>query len=186
MEEFFAGIDNTLNGKFVGVIIGNKETTGLNSNLLSKFRHMTNLRYGEKRELLKSLNLSGNCQCYCIEFGLDELRQQAEEHLRNLKVEKNSRISSSISYEIRQALQSFFEEFLIKNNTNLCNIKFEADDPDIIRYLRAMGLQPCKPDISHKIADCIAHANGKHWNIDGNVKHSPKNFKKDFRMRVLR
>lgn len=187
MSMLSAAMDRSLNSEFVAVVIGEKQIIEKNRGLLSTFRHMTNLHPAEKKDVLKQIDLRGNVLGFCIELGIPELRKTIDQKTEGKHFQKRARITGSIGEEFRITLQHHYSGFLSQNGCTLNQITFQVDDNDVIEFLRKGGITFSRnTEVAHKVADCIAHANGKHWGIEGNVKNLHRDFRKDFHARVIK
>jgi hypothetical protein len=103
--------------------------------------------------------------------------------LRNIS---NHIIQNKIAYEIVFDIRKLYANFLVSFDSTVDDIEFEVDNTSVRQYLRDGGLRVRYPSNTHKIADCIAHANGQGYSLGDNVVEYKENFKKEFHGRVVK
>ena len=189
MSEILAAIDDTNNLEYLAFIVGlKKDIQFLENQLPVDFSHMTRycVNKQEKKKLIQNLNLSNsNILSYCVKFSFSQLLQ----NIRGILQTKNlrtpaSRINAQIGYELNCVIRKLYSDFLSKRGYTFNDISFQVDNSLLKIYLNGPDISYTRPDTTLKLADCIVHANGKHWPID-NVKHLDDDFKNQFHKTII-
>jgi hypothetical protein len=190
LEELFAAIDETEKFEYLEIIIGLKEDVERIERMIPQnFTHMT--RYcsnkAEKLELVNKFDFKGNIRVYCAKFALHQLEQKIEDKLKEKKKSRKPKhISHNIlSCECRTSLDSMYGDFVKKFGYSLDEIKFQVDNKVVKDILDSSGLDWMKPLETHKLMDCVAHVNGKHWGTSKVILELDEPFKKEFHKRVI-
>lgn len=184
---FVGAIDDSgnrgFNLEYLSILIGEEQKVFSIVNALpSDFVHLTDYQYPEKMEILRKINLSGNIKVICMRFGYQQLISAFNARLREKQNKKSDqKLYNSLGVTMRNHLHCFFKDFLIKNHLNIDEICFEEDHTDVRKTLLHGGLKCRNAGQVHKVADCIAHANSKHWRIDGVIEYNNPEFKMKFR-----
>jgi hypothetical protein len=120
-----------------------------------------------------------------MNLGLLELRKKVEKYIhKNNNNKDTKRFNSVIGYELEFILRGFFENFTRSNDTDLKDVVFEIDNSLLGGYLKSAAFKIKSKTKAHDIADCVAHANYKDWELDY-VNESPPNFKLNFHNKVM-
>jgi hypothetical protein len=189
LSEILAAIDDTNDLEYLAFVVGlRKEIQFLENKLPPNFSHMT--RYSgtkqEKIKLIQNLDFSNtNVLSYCVKFSFSQLRQNINKIRQTKKLRKpESRINVQIGYELNRVIRNWYDDFLAKRGYTFQDISFQVDNALLITYLNNTNISYTKPDRTLKLADCIVHANGKHWPVY-NVKHLGDKFKTTFHKTII-
>jgi hypothetical protein len=180
LPKLYAAIDDTNDMEYLAFVIGDKESISANLKKLPLgFTHMAHMRSKyEKKLLLGRFSFDGNIRVCCVKFGLNEINSLVESALASVnKSNMSSRIiNNRIAYEIAYDVRRLYTDFAISNNYNV----------DVLGYIRDSGLRHCPRGDTHKIADCIVHANGHHFILDDKIVEWGETYKNEFHNRVAR
>ena len=189
MSEILAAIDDTNDLEYLAFVVGErKDIQFLENKLPPNFSHMTEY-YATKQEkikLLQNLDFSNsNILSYCVKFSFSQLRQNIKEIRQTKKLRKpESRINAQIGYELNCVIRNWYGDFLAKRGYTFQDISFQVDNVLLKIFLNSTDISYIKPDMTLKLADCVVHANGKHWPIE-NVKHLDDEFKRQFHKTII-
>lgn len=187
---FVAAIDDSGgNLDYLSIIIGEKEKiNSLIKTLPSDFTHMADYKRKEKKRMLSRFSITGNIKICCIRYGFPDTHkkflEKVQENSPNYK--SNQRFYNIMAEETKIKLHSLFKDFLTDNGLSLEDIEFEVDNKVIHNILKHAGLKPIRYSQVHKIADCIAHANFKNWNVKGVVEYNSIEYKDELLERVIK
>ncbi len=166
MTDLLGAVDETNDGEYLAFLIGDPDAVAKNLRLLPRgFRHMSNQGYTniERRNIINNLDLTGNLLACCIKFDIPTIKEYITSYAP-FKV-SNRRYYQRVSYRMKSALNSIYNPFLMKHRKTLQEIEFQADSDTTKAFLRPSGLQCIEASDIHKIADCIAYANLKKWDL---------------------
>jgi hypothetical protein len=187
LSQLFAAIDETFDGEFLAVVVGDDYSISRNSKSLPK--HIAEVRFTieDKRRLVQSLDFSeGSILVHCIKYGLPSLRDTIDKKIKTgaIRIHRN-KVNRKISYEFVRTIEGFYNYFVLsEHHMHLQEIDFEVDN-DIIRdYLRNGGFSVTIPERTHRIADSVAYANGHSWRINNVVEHC-EDFQKEFHKMII-
>ena len=183
-----AAVDETNNLEYWAFVVGVPQAIALNEKKLpSTFSHMTTLgKMRDKRSLLNEFVWDGDILVCCVKYGIPELRQMIRNKRKSQALRRRGeQINQSISYEIGHSIREMYGDFVVKNGMDMTDLQFQADNLQVRNYLRASGHTCINPAGAHKIADCIAHANGKHIKMDSHIYEYGDEFKRNFQRRVM-
>jgi hypothetical protein len=190
LPKLYAAIDDTNDLEYLAFVVGDKES--INANLKQippTFTHMAHIhsKY-EKKLLLSRFSFDGNIRVCCVKFGLNEINSLVGSVLASVnKSNMSSRIiNNKIAYEIAYDVKRLYADFAISNKYNVEDIEFEVDNRDVLHYLKDSGLRYSPRGDTHKIADCIVHANGHHFILDDKIVEWGETYKNEFHNRVAR
>jgi hypothetical protein len=186
MSNLHAAIDETNDGEYISILIGDSESIRRNEKKLpSNFKHMTSIESkDDKLNIIKAFDFTGNIFACCAKIGLPQLREKID-CIQKTTRKSQRKVSNSLAYEFRYSLQSICKNFLIDNSITLEELKIEVDNDLIRNYLHTTNCNVVSPNQAHKIADCIVHANGKHWRVNQDIKEFGTRFTIDFHKKVL-
>jgi hypothetical protein len=188
LPPILAAIDESYDCEYMSIIIGDRQSIINNERKLpSNFTHMTAIQSREaKLNIIKSFNFDTHVLVACVKYGMPQLWKRIDSIQTSRKRRKPKNIiSSSLSYEFRHSLESICHGFLISEGITLQDLAIEVDNSIIRDYLHRTNCNPVPPNRTHKIADCIAYTNGKHWRIDKEIYEYGTSFTRDFHNRVL-
>jgi hypothetical protein len=190
LPELYAAIDDTNDLEFLAFVVGDKESVSTNLKQLPLgFTHMAHMHSKhEKKLLLDRLSFDGNIRVCCVQFGLNEIKSLVKSALSSVnKLNMSSRIiNNKIAYEIAYDVRRLYADFTITNGYKVEEIEFEVDNRNVLQYLKDSGLHHCQRSETHKIADCIVHANGHHFRLDNKIVEEGEAFKNAFHNRVAK
>jgi hypothetical protein len=188
MEKLFGAIDEVNEGEYLAIVIGLKSNIDNNiSKLPDNFSHMTRscVNKKDKLRILQSLELKSNVHVCCVKFGIPQLQSNIEQIVAKEKSRKPKHIIyNQVAHELGKSLHDMFDKFVNTHSHTLEEIRFQVDNRPIENLLHTANLKYTQPDDAHKIADCVAHANGKHWPVS-DVVHFGDEFKRKFHNRVI-
>jgi hypothetical protein len=189
LNEILAAIDDTNDLEYLAFIVGlKKDIQFLENKLPVNFTHMTQYCASkqEKLKLIQKLDFSNsNILSYCVKFSFSQLRQKLVEVRKTKKLRKpESLINIQIGYQLNSVIRNWYIDFLTKRGYTFNDISFQVDNALLKIYLKSTDISFTGPDTTLKLADCIVHANGKHWPVP-NVKHLDDEFKNNFHNRVI-
>lgn len=174
---------------FPSPVVGNEQAILDNFNTLpSNFTHMSSVRYTPdfKKSIVDNLNLKGTILAHCVKFGLPELNSKIEAIVSTKRSKiPQEKISRIISYRLAGKINGMYTNFAMHSGMHIQDIEFEADNEVIRRHLRDAGLKHAKTGSTHKIADCIAYANLRGWNVKGNFRESEDGYEESFHKLVI-
>jgi hypothetical protein len=163
---FEGAVDETKDGEYLAFVICDIQTISKNLEVFpSGFKHLSDISYtnAQRKKIIDKLDLNGNLSACCIKFDIPLI-------LKYIRFDAPKRVSSKrsyqkISYRMKSALNTIFTPFLIRNQKIIQDISFQVDNNLIRSLLTPAGFKCTKPSGLHKIADCIAYANLKKWDL---------------------
>ncbi|MGH7793239.1 MAG: hypothetical protein ACREOB_13070, partial [Thermodesulfobacteriota bacterium] len=127
---------------------------------------------------------------HCAKFGLKELdKKVGEAQLTGKCRMPTTKVNNIIGYEMARIIDKFYSKYALLNHFPVRNLSFEVDNPEMISYLKSghnAFLKYGKQRDAHTIADCIAYANYRRWNVSPKVIEYPTGFEEEFHSRVLK
>jgi hypothetical protein len=190
LPELFAAIDESSGLEYLAFVVGDENAINLNfKHLPNNFTHMTTV-FSDKKykmELLRKFDFTGDILVSCVKFDILGLRKKIDRlllvkhHVRKPKRNTNA----SIAYELKDSIQSIYRDFITLHGYTIEELSFEVDNPTVKEFLTSTNCNCIHPQKAHKIADCIAHANGKHWNFNSPVRELQDSFKNKFHRKVM-
>jgi hypothetical protein len=189
-EELYAAIDETNDFEYLSFIVGLKEDImRIEEKIPPSFTHMTRSCSGksEKLELVNKFDFRENVLVHCAKFSIRKLKKKIDDEiiLNHVSRKPKSQIYNILASEFRLELEKMYGNFVKKFGFSLNEIYFQVDN-DIIRdLLKKSNLQYKKPQIGHRITDCVAHVNGKHWPTKSIIREREDDFKRMFHRTVI-
>lgn len=181
MDKLFCAVDETNDGEFLAFVVCDEISLKQHMLRLPKgFTHISDSKYPQpnKKQIIDNLNLNGNTLAFCVRFDIPTVKEMLENS--GLGKTPKKKIQQKISYRMISTLNDMFSSFLLKQRFHLKDLSFEVDNDTVKRFLNDGGLCCIKPSGTHKIADCIAYANLRRWEVKGNVKELGQEYSEVF------
>jgi hypothetical protein len=190
LHKLFAVIDETNDYEYLAFIIGLKEDIERNEERLPpNFTHMTRScsTKSEKLALINKFDFNGNIQVYCVKFAIRQLKKKIDnEIIAKQKSRKPKHIIYNIlGSEFRSIVQKMYSDFITNLGYSMNEIVFQVDNKIVQDLLKTASLRFEKPQNAHRIADCVAHINGKHWPTNDRIIEWDDSFKRLFHKTVI-
>lgn len=192
MNYLFAALDESSDG-YCALVVGDKSAIDQNLKAIPlTFVHMTSWHGGddEKRIIIQNLKLEGKILVHCAKFGLKKLDEEIGEAILSGKCRMpQTKRNNIIGYEIARFIDKSFGSFAQANRFPVRNLNFEVDNSEIIPVIKSghdAFLKYGRHRDAHTIADCIAYANFRRWDISPKVVEHGPDFEDEFHSNVLK
>jgi hypothetical protein len=191
MNYLYAALDESEDGYYAMVVGDTIAIERQARRIPPTFVHMASWHGNddEKRQIVRNLDFDGNIEVHCAKFGLKVLQNKIHHAIVTGRCRMPSiKINNTIGYEMARAIDKFYYKFALDNHFQVTSLTFVVDNVEMINYLKN-GHNAVKKFgkviDAHTIADCIAYANFRKWNVSSKVIEHRDNFEETFHASVL-
>lgn len=191
MDYLYAALDESENGYYALVVGDRLSIEQQTRKIPPTFVHMASWHGNdeEKKRIVRNLDCDGNMQVHCAKFGLKVLENKIHHVISTGRCRMPSiKINNIIGYEMARAIDKFYYKFALDSHFPLSNLTFVVDNVEMINYLKN-GHHAVKKFgkiiDAHTIADCIAYANYRKWNLSPKIIEHGEDFEQMFHGAVL-